>query len=956
MQDFRKIEEDILKFWEKNKIYEKSKKKNKKGKKFYFLQGPPYTSGKIHIGHAWNNSLKDIAMRYWRLKGYNVWDRAGYDMHGLPTENAVQKKLGLKTKDEIKKLGVNKFVKECLNFAVTHAEFMNQDLKRFGIWMDFDNAYMPIKKDFISGQWAFFKKADEQKRLYKGTKNMHWDAETETALAKHELEYKTIKEKSIFLKFKKVGEDDTYFIIWTTTPWTIPFNLAIMVNPDLDYVKVEVEGEKWIIAKALVGIFMNSVVGKKYEIIEEFKGKTLEGQKYEHFLKQEVPAFKELKKKYPKVFTILLSKQYVDTNAGSGLVHCAPGCGPEDEEVGAENGIGAYNSLNERGEFTEGVFKDWIAKEDDNKFIDYFKKKGSLIATTNIEHDYPHSWRSHKPVIFRTTEQWFLKTKDLIPKILRYSKNVNWVPKKSGESYDRWAENLKDNSVTRQRFWGCPVPIWINVKDSNDYIVIGSVEELEKLTGKKFDDLRLHRPWIDDVVIKKAGKQYKRIDDVADVWIDSGTTSWNCLYNDPKLIKEYFPADLVLEATEHTRLWFSLLDICSAIMFNKGSFKNAYVHGMILDFDGVKMSKSIGNIISPYEVVDKFSSEIFRYYICELVPGENINFNWEDIKQKQRNLLVLMNIQNYLANLINQSKTSKTSKKSKVSLGIEEKYMLSKLNSTMKYITELFENYNLDKTITEIEKLFLDLSRVYIKITRDKSNDDETRGLVLQVVSEVYIKILKMFSCICPLICEDLWQKLRKQVDLEESVHLSDWPNYDSKLINKKLENTFENALEFIEKGLAERDKVGIGLKWPLTKAIITCEKIISKDLQEIIKNQLNIKDIQLKKGKKAEISVKLDTKLTSELEAEGYAREISRKVQAARKKEGFVKTDKIKLLIVVEENLRKMLEAQTDFIKERTNSKIISVETCEKPGFKYKSEDKVKSRLIKIQFDKTES
>ena len=275
---FNEQEPDIIKFWEDRQIYPKVKARNKGGKSFYFLQGPPYTSGRLHIGHAWNNSLKDIILRYKRMQGLNVWDRGGYDMHGLPTENAVQNKLGLKTKDEIIKYGIDKFVKECLNFSVEHAGYMNEDLWKLGVWMDHKNAYMPIKKEFIDGQWAFFKKAWEQKRLYKGMKVMHWDAETETSLAKHELEYETVKDTSIFLKFKKKGKKNEFFIIWTTTPWTIPYNLAIMANPDLDYVRAKVDGETWIMAKALAGVFISGLLGKKFEIVEEFKGNKLEGE------------------------------------------------------------------------------------------------------------------------------------------------------------------------------------------------------------------------------------------------------------------------------------------------------------------------------------------------------------------------------------------------------------------------------------------------------------------------------------------------------------------------------------------------------------------------------------------------------------------------------------------------------------------------------------------------------
>jgi len=1039
MLDFKKVEKEILGFWEKEKIYDKVKKKNKGKKKFYFLQGPPYTSGKLHIGHAWNNSLKDMILRYKRMKGFDVWDRGGYDMHGLPTEHAVQKKLKLKTKDEIEKLGVDKFVKECMNFSLEHAGYMNEDLWKFGVWLDHEGAYMPIKKEFISGQWMFFKKAWEQDRLYKGKKVMHWDAETETSLAKHELEYKNIKDKSVFLKFKriskdnkkfstrtqrtsslihstpmelkslkevnnqsslkKIGGDNTYFVIWTTTPWTIPFNLAIMANPEYDYVKIKVENEFWIMAKALVGAFMNAVVGKTprslknlggnqdsknqkdldyYEIVEEFKGEELEGQEYEHFLSEEMDnVYGDLKKEWPKVHTVIMSKEFVDTTAGTGLVHSAPGCGPEDQEACKPYGIGAFNTLNERGEVESlGKYKGWVAKKDDDKFIDEFEKKGVLIATTEIEHEYPHSDRSKQPVIFRTTEQWFLKTEDLADDLLKYNEKVKWVPKKCGVSYDRWAENLRDNGVTRQRYWGCPVPIWVNEKDENDVLVVGSVEELEKLSGKKFkDDLSVHKPLIDKVVIEKNGKKYKRIADVADVWLDSGTTSWNCLDNDPKLIKKLFPADLVLEGTEHTKLWFSMLQICSAVVFGKSCYENVFVHGMMLDFQGTKMSKSLGNVISPYEVVDKYSVDIFRNHICQTTAGININFNWEDVKVKQRNLMILDNMANYILDLERQNP-----KKGKI--GVEEKWLMSKYNSTIKEVSELFEEYKLDETIGKIEEFYLMMSKDYIKYVRDKAGENSA---ALDALKQAYLGVLKMFSTVCPFVCDYLWQKIGGNT--EESVHLCGWPRADDKKIDLKLEEGFDVARGVIEAGLAVRDKEGVGLRWPLAKAEVSCDKDLREDVLEIVKKQLNVKRILQNRSKfskrtqrtsslihstpmelkslkevnnqsslkevklgEGELSVKLDLKLTPELEAEGYAREVARAVQAARKKAGLQKGDLVNIALGVSEKLKKMLVLHDGFLKERVNAKELVIDD-KKAVDKGEESFKIKGEEVSLKF-----
>jgi isoleucyl-tRNA synthetase len=943
MLDFKKIEEEVLKLWEKKKIYEKSKKKNAKGKKFYFLQGPPYTSGRLHIGHAWNNSMKDVIMRFKRLNGMDVWDRAGYDMHGLPTENKVQKDLKLEDKQAILKYGLDKFIKKCQEFSIENVSLMNEDLKRLGIWMDFDNAYLPVENEFISSEWLLIKKAFEQKRLYKGKKIMQWCAECETSLAKHELDYGNVSDKSIYVRFKLKNKDG-YLLIWTTTPWTIPFNLGVMVNPELDYAEINADGEKYIIAKELANHLFEKLLNKKYKIIKEFKGKEMKGWEYLHPFKDIIEFPKE-----KNIHTVLLSKKYVNLDAGTGLVHCAPGCGLEDYEVGKENKISPFNNIDEKGIFFDmNEFNGLKAKKDDWKFIKALDDKNALLTEEKVNHEYAHCWRCNNPIVFRATEQWFLKIEDLIPKILNYNKKIKWVPEFAKKNFEDWVENLKDNGLTRQRFWGCPIPIW--QCDCGEIEVIESEKELKKKAINKVPE-NLHKPWIDNVKLKcKCGKEMKRNEDILDVWIDSGTVSWNCLYYPERedYFKKYFPADLILEATEQTRLWFSMLQLCSEIMFKKSCYNNVYAHGMIFDFQGTKMSKSLGNIISPYEVINKYGSEIFRYYITQISAGENINFNWEDIKQKQRNLVVLMNIGNYLIDLKKQCKSEKIDNKK---LDLEEKYILSRTNSTIEKVTELFETYKIDSTIAEIEKLFLDLSRIYIKLTRDRSNDDETREIVTNVIYEVYVKCLKMFSTICPLITEDLWQKLKEEkLVKEESVHLTEWPKTDEKKINKKLEKEFQGVIKIIEKGLYSRDRAQIGLKWPLAKAIINIDGSLGKDLQNIIANQLNVKKIELKIVKNIkEISVELDTKITPELEAEGYAREISRKVQDARKKAGLIRTDKISLALVVNEEFAKIINKQIDMIKQRTNSSKIIIGEANEKDYSNKSEEKIKEKNLGI-------
>ncbi|MBR9705359.1 isoleucine--tRNA ligase [Candidatus Pacearchaeota archaeon] len=958
MINLNEIENEVLEFWKKQKIHDKIKSKNKKGKKFYFLQGPPYTSGKIHIGHAWNNSLKDLILRYKRMQGLNVWDRGGYDMHGLPTENAVQKKLRIKDKSEIEKYGVLKFVKECRKFSSDNAKQMDKDLERLGVWLDHKNAYWPIKNEYIEGEWWLIKKAWEQNRLYKGKKIMQWCGHCETSLAKHELEYKNVNDNSIFLKFLIKDKKDEYLVIWTTTPWTIPYNLAIMVNPDIDYVKVEVEidgkKEKWIVAKALSNEFISDLLNYKFKVIDEFKGKKLLGTKYIHpFNKELKSVYDELKKESKNVHTVILSKEYVDTTAGSGLVHCAPGCGPEDHEVGKKYHINAFNELDEKGYFNDRMrdFSGLRAKENDSDFIKKLKDNGSLIIENKVTHEYAHCWRCHNPVIFRATEQWFMKIEDLISKMLGFNKKVKWQPKFTDKNFKLWIENLKDNGITRQRYWGCPAPIW--QCECGETEVIGSSSELKSRGGKVPEDL--HKPWIDEVTFKckKCKKNMKRIPDVIDVWIDAGTASWNCLYypKEKKYFDEFFPADLILEATEQIRLWYSMLQICSSIALNKNSYKNVYSHGMILDIQGTKMSKSLGNIISPYEIIDKYGADVLRYYMCETNAGENINFNWDELKIKQGYLNILFNVSKFFREM---NKDTKPMKK----LDLEEKYIISRKNQTIVKVTSLLEEYKLDEIIREIEKLFLDLSRIYIKSTRDKANSKES-GKLLYAIKDVYIDSLKMFSIVCPFICEKIWQDLRNDgIVKEESVHLCSFPKADKKLIDKDLEKMFDVTLEIIEKGLYSRDKEHIGLKWPLSKAIVKAPIDVSPELKEFIGTQLNIKEIVLKNNKEnVTITVDLETKMNDTLLGEGYSREISRKIQDARKKSGFIKSDFIKLGLVLDKEISKLIKKENlNFIKERVNcgkGKEIVIDNLNEKDYEHSFDYKIKGKEIQVFFSK---
>jgi|TARA_B100000315_G_scaffold10804_1_gene10454 isoleucyl-tRNA synthetase len=1041
--DATKLEPEILDFWKQNNIYGKAKEKNKGKKKFYFLDGPPYTSGKVHLGTAWNKSLKDSVLRYKRMQGFDVWDRAGYDMHGLPTEQAVEKKLKLKNKDEIPNFGVANFVNECREFAISNMLSMNKDFRRIGVWMDFDNPYQSIENTYMEGEWWLIKKAFENKRLYEGEKTMHWCASCATSLAKHELVYEKVKDDSIFVKFPVKDKENEFLIIWTTTPWTIPFNLGVMVNPNLDYVKAKVDNEVWIVAKALTANLITDIVEKQFTILEEIKGSKLEGIEYTHPFENDLAQYKELKEKNPKVHTVVLSEEYVDTISGSGLVHMAPGCGPEDYEIGRRNDIPPFNTLTEQGIFNEqsGFLKGFKAKTDDSKITEEIKKKGALAAQTKIEHDYAHCWRCKNPIIYRTTTQWFFRIEDLKEKMRELNKDIKWVPDFAGsKNFDNWLLNLRDNGITRQRYWGTPLPIW-KCRQCNDFVVVGSIDELKKLAGHIPEDL--HKPWIDEVKIKcKCGNDKERIPDILDVWIDAGSASWNCLDYPRKkdLFEKLYPADFILEGTDQIRGWFNLLFVASMVAMDNASFKSAYMHGFINDAQGRKMSKSLGNYILPHEVIMDYGADTLRFYmIGGTAPGIDINYNFDDMKVKHKNLTVLWNLHKYVIEMGKNLKIDPAGfDLEKYSLDIEERYIFSKLNSTIKSTTSLFDDYRLNEIPWKIEELFLALSRTYIQLTRDKASmgSDDDKKIVFYTVFNVLLELTKLFATIAPFIAERIYQNLKNEFKLkEESIHFYSWPKHSNELVDKELESSMSTISDIVQSSLALREKIQLGVRWPVKELVIAVKdnevnNAVEK-LAEIIKKQVNVKGIKLvevmpnikvnikadyskigpdfgdkapkiiahltinspetvlnsikEKGKYSfkvdneEVSIVkehlivtrevplpyeegtfkkgsiyINREMTDELEAEGFAREIMRRVQSLRKKAGLQKSDSISLFIRTDDDLKAMLKDWNLVIKEKVGASQFRVSELQPSKMHaFSSKEKVKGKEFELYLEK---
>jgi len=929
-------EEQILEFWAKNKIYEKSKSQNKKGKKFYLMDGPPYATGNIHIGTALNKILKDIAMRSHRLQGCDVFDRAGYDTHGVPIEFKIEKEIGSRSKQDIEKYGVKRFVEKCKEFATRYIDVMNSEFKNLGVWMNFENPYLTLSDDYMETIWDTFKIADKKKLLYLGKYPVHVCPRCATAVAYNEIEYAKQEDNSIFVKFPLKNKKNSFLIIWTTTPWTLPANTAVMVNPGVDYQEIELSsGEKWVIAKELVPKIM-AELGLGYTAKREFTGKEMEGWAYEN------PLAKNLKLNLKNAYKVILSARYVTTEDGTGLVHCAPGHGKEDYEVGKEYKIDMPSPVDIYGNLTEeaGKYAGKKARVVDEEIISDLEKDNALVYKLKYSHDYPLCWRCKSPLLMISQPQWFLKISDIQKRILEENENTNWNPAWMKLRMKAWLEGISDWPVSRKRYWGTPLPIWICDK-CDKRIVIGSIDELRKLANiPKTKKINLHKPGIDEIIFDCSCKgKMRRIPDVLDVWFDAGVSSWAALGED---VKKYWPADINIEGKDQVRGWWNSQLILSEIKFDKKPFENIMVHGMILSLGKVKMSKSLGNIVSPQEIIKKYNRDYLRYYFAKVSKGEDFDFDEREFSEIQKVFRVFLNVNNF----VNQIE------KGKQKIEIEDKWILSKFNLVMgKTIYEDYNNFKFPEAIQDIEDFLMnDLSRTYIQIIRDRSDE------CYEILNRIRIGLILLLAPIIPFTTEKIWQDLRqRKIVKEESVHLSHFLNINGHEIDKRLELEFDIVLEVIEKGLAERDKLKIGLKWPLAKATIYSKEqqqwhqpLI--DLQEIIKSQLNVKKIELKVDSKGEIKVELDTKITPELEAEGYARELARNIQAERKNAGFVKSDFINLEII--SDLNGILGSQKQFIQERVNAKNISFNDSGR-RYDYSRKGKIKEKNFEIKFSK---
>ncbi len=947
------LEKGVLDFWKKNQIYEKTRVGKKR---FTFIDGPPYPTGAIHVGTAWNKVMKDAVLRYKRMRGFLVNDTPGYDMHGLPVEVKVEKKLGIHNKKEIEEYGIGEFVNACREFAGQNMDVMSEQFKRLGVWMDWEKPYLTTGNPYIEGCWWAIKKAHENGYLYRGKKVLTVCPRCETTLAKHEQEYRTVEENSIYVKLplEKKGE---FLLVWTTTPWTIPNNLAVMVSPSVEYVKIEVDGEKWWMAAELVQHLLTAL-DKDYEVVEAVKGEELEGLKYSHPLEEKMPIHKEMDEKYEKAHTVLLSEEHVTTERGTGLVHCAPGNGPEDYEVGTAAGLPPFCPLEKDGTFTSdaGKYVGTKAKKDnDPMVVEDLEKKGFLLYKEPVQHEYPICWRCKSALIFLATEQWFLGVSEAKERMLEENEKVHWTPDWAGSAwFASWLENLQDWCISHQRYWGVPIPLWV-CEECGEKKVVGSADELPEVPED------LHRPWIDKIVLDcECGGKMKRIEDITDVWLESGAAVW-ASQGFPKQEAD-FPADFILEGKDQIRGWFNTLMSLSMVSKGEAPYKSVYMHGFVNDQEGRKMSKSLGNYITPDEVIDKYGAEAFRLFsIGSTSPGEDMAYGDPFVKEANRALAIFWNVYKFASRyMANDGFDPNEHELDDMELEVEDRWLLSRLATTRARVTEAFESYELPKVPALLVRFMVDdLSRWYIKLIRERtwvSVKGESKLAAYATLYHAMETFLKLLAPVTPMLAEEIYQNFVRPVRKgKKSVHLCDWPEAGRR--DEKLEERMEAAESIVEATLSARQEVEIKLRWPLLEIVVEPKgdglREACEQLEELILSMTNTKSmrvmneftggVEYKEFSQPAFNLYLNISRPKEIVGESLAKEVIRSIQRTRKDEGYHVSERIKLSLKADEKTLQYLKPFFDEVAAKVSADIDEKE--------HETRGKVETEMGEVEF-----
>ena len=840
------VEGKILAKWKEENILEKTIENRKDNETWVFYDGPIYANAKPGIHHVLAKTIKDSFCKYKTMKGYKVLRKIGLDTHGLPIEVNVEKKLGFKTKADIEKFGIENFCRECNNATALNIDEVNLLTDNMGQFIDSRHPYVTCSNEFIESEWWLIKEIDKKGLIYYGNKVLPYCPRCGTELSANEVGqgYQEDSVNTVIVPFK-IKDSDTYFLVWTTTPWTLMANVALCVNPDLEYIKVSSMGYKFIVAKSLA----NKVLGDDFEVLETYKGTDLVGTNYEQLM-----PFAEVEGKCFEV----VADSYVTSEDGTGIVHIAPAYGDDDNRVCKENGIGFVNPVGKDGCYTTGPWEGTLVTDKDLEIeiIKWLKENDKLFKKIKLTHDYPHCWRCHSPLIYYSKPAWYIRTTEYKDKIIAANKTVSWHPDYVGtKRFNNWLENMVDWGISRNRYWGCPMPIWI-CSSCGEKHVIGSIKELDDMKVGDIDvkNMELHRPYIDEVHIKcpKCNGIMNRVTDVMDVWFDSGAmpyAQFHYPFENKELFESQFPADFIAEGVDQTRGWFNSLICISTIVSGVSSFKNVVVNDMVLDSNGKKMSKSTGNIIDPIKIMEEYGADTVRWYMLYASPvWTPLKFDVEGLKEVHSKFFnPLRNSYNFFAIYANADKITDINT-CRVEYNDREdidKWLLSKYNKLIKEVTEAYDEYDLNKVVKLITDFTsIDLSNWYIRRNRDRFWDNlmtTSKKSVYMTTYEVLEGLSRLIAPIASYTAEEIYTNLTGNI----SVHLSDFPVCNEELINLKLEEKMDLVRDLISIGRNVREESKIKVRQPISEILLDKkkEKVIG-ELTSLIKEELNVKEV----------------------------------------------------------------------------------------------------------------
>lgn len=845
---FVEREREVEKFWRENHIFEKSIEDRKDAPTYMFYDGPPTANGKPHIGHALTRVIKDMIPRYRTMKGYKVPRKAGWDTHGLPVEIEVEKELGINGKEQIENYGVAPFIEKCKESVWKYKGMWEEFSDVIGFWADMNDPYVTYHDSYIESEWWALKQIWDKGLLYKGFKVVPYCPRCGTPLSSHEVAqgYKDVKERSAIVRFKKKDED-VYFLAWTTTPWTLPSNVALCVNPEEDYVKVKHGDYTYILASALV----ETVLKEDYTVLETYKGKELEGIEYE-------PLWGGLNVKSKAWFVVCDS--YVTLTDGTGIVHIAPAFGEDDSRIGRNYDLPFVQLVDAQGNLTketkwEGVF----VKDADKLVLKDLEENGKLFDAPVFEHSYPHCWRCNTPLIYYARESWYIKMTAVKEDIIRNNNTINWIPESIGKGrFGDWLENIQDWAVSRNRYWGTPLNVWIC--ECGHMHSIGSIEELKSMSKNCPDNIELHRPYIDAVTITcpECGKEMRRTPEVLDAWFDSGSMPFaqhHYPFENHEKFEAQFPADFISEAVDQTRGWFYSLLAISTLIFNKAPYKNVIVMGHVQDEDGQKMSKSKGNAVDPMDALNKFGADAIRWYFyVNSAPWLPNRFHDKAVEEGQRKFLgTLWNTYAFYvlyADIDSFDPTKYNLEYDKLS--VMDKWLLSKLNTLVKTVDDYLNNYKITETARALQSFTDDMSNWYVRRCRERfwaKGMEQDKVNAYMTLYTALITLSKIAAPMIPFMTEEIYQNLVRSVDKDapESIHLTDFPTVNEEFIDKELEISMDEVLDIVVLGRAARNSANIKNRQPIGNMYVKAENVLDPFYVEIIEDELNVKAVEFK-------------------------------------------------------------------------------------------------------------